>query len=273
MEETITKPLSTKEYWDEVLRKAQLPRINSYRNYSYRVTMDFIHSLLKDAKGKSMLEIGCGSSGWLPYFRKRYELEISGLDYSEVGCEVAEENLRMQKLDFQAIYCKDFLDSNFSLNRKFDFIFSYGVVEHFENTAEILAIFNKLLNPGGKLITLVPNLKGLNGYVTRKSMPEIYALHKVMTNKELRKFHMDAGLSIVRSSYVGTFSVAVLPFANSNGWFFKQGTKRRERALTFIGYLDTVFSTFFKITRINLPGKFLSPYIICIAGNETDTKG
>jgi 2-polyprenyl-3-methyl-5-hydroxy-6-metoxy-1,4-benzoquinol methylase len=260
--------LSEKDYWDHVLENAHLPRLNSDELYGYRITMDYIHEVLKDSKGKSFLEIGCGSSGWLPYFKKRYNLKISGLDYSKVGCSIAEENLRLQGLPFDEIYCKDFLEKDFSLPKRFNFIFSYGVVEHFKDTEEVLAIFAQLLEPGGVMITLVPNLNGLNGYVTKTLMPEIYAIHKIINNKELASFHRGIGLKVLKSNYVGTLSLAVLPFANSTNWFLRKNTFRRKAFLKLVSVLDRGFSAFFKFTGINIPSQLFSPYIICIAQNK-----
>jgi 2-polyprenyl-3-methyl-5-hydroxy-6-metoxy-1,4-benzoquinol methylase len=257
--------LSEKDYWDHVLEHAELPRLNSDKLYGYKITMDYIHDVLKDSGGKSFLEIGCGSSGWLPYFKSRYNLNISGLDYSKIGCSIAEENLRVQGLPFDEIYCKDFLEKDFSLPKRFDFIFSYGVVEHFKDTEQVLDIFADLLEPDGVMITLVPNLNGWNGYVTKRLMPEIYAIHKIINNADLRSFHDRIDLKVLKSSYVGTLSLAVLPFANSNNWFLRENTFRRKAFLKTVSVLDRVFSAFFKFTGLNIPSQLFSPYIICVA--------
>lgn len=265
MRDINSNTLSTKDYWDEVLKRAKLPRMNSDNNYSYKVSMDYIHDILKNNEGKSFLEIGCGSSGWLPYFQKRYKLIISGLDYSDIGCELARRNLEMQEIPYEEIYCKDFLAKDFTINKKFDFIFSYGVVEHFNDTTEIISIFKKLLAPGGKIITLVPNLNGFNGLVTKKFLTDIYLLHKVINNNELKSFHINNGLRIVKSDYVGTFSIAVFPFANSKSWLFRKDTKRRKLALTLQAKLDSFFSKVFKTFKLNMPSRAFSPYVICVA--------
>jgi 2-polyprenyl-3-methyl-5-hydroxy-6-metoxy-1,4-benzoquinol methylase len=260
--------LSEKEYWDSVLEKAELPRLNSDKLYGYRVTMDFIHEVLKNNQGKNFLEIGCGSSGWLPYFQRRYDLKISGLDYSSVGCSIAEENLKILKIPFEEIYCNDFLEESFTLSKRFDFIFSYGVVEHFNDTAAVLSIFAELLTPGGKLITLVPNLNGFNGFVTKQLMPDIYAIHKIIDNKQLMSYHRQNGLRVIKSNYVGTLSLAVLPFANGKNWLLKNGTFRRKFFLKSVAILDSIFSKIFQTFKINIPSKLLSPYIICVASKE-----
>src|SRR5689334_3068852 len=102
-----TDKLSTQLYWNEVLADAQLPRVNNPEVYRYKVTMDFIDEHLKNRGYKNLLEVGCGSSGWLPYFAKKYNLEVSGIDYSEIGCKLAEENLKMLDIKYEKIICKD----------------------------------------------------------------------------------------------------------------------------------------------------------------------
>jgi len=72
--------------------------------------MNFIDDIIKSSDYKTFIEIGCGSSGWLPYFAKKYGLLVSGLDYSEVGCRLAEENLKMQNIQYGEIICKDIFE-------------------------------------------------------------------------------------------------------------------------------------------------------------------
>jgi len=45
----------------------------------------------------------------------------------------------------------------------YDFGVSFGVAEHFEDTAECLAAFRRFLKPSGILFTAIPNLAGLLG--------------------------------------------------------------------------------------------------------------
>src|SRR5262245_7685931 len=40
-------------------------------------------------QGKRLIEVGCGRSIWLPYLARELGVRVSGLDYSEVGCDQA----------------------------------------------------------------------------------------------------------------------------------------------------------------------------------------
>ena len=51
-----------------------------------------------DVQGKTLLEVGCGNSVWLPYFANQFGLKVSGLDYSEYGCEQSRQILKREKV-------------------------------------------------------------------------------------------------------------------------------------------------------------------------------
>ncbi len=113
MEELKTdEKLSSQAYWDQVLEDARLPRVNTPRAYHYRVTMEFIDKYIREKNYSSFFEVGCGSSGWLPYFAQQYGLKVSGIDYSAVGCKLAEENLRLLNIGYGEIICKDLFEKD-----------------------------------------------------------------------------------------------------------------------------------------------------------------
>ncbi len=254
--------LSSKEYWDANLEKAKLPRVNSATEYHLKATMDFIDGPLAAAGRKTFLEVGCGSSGWLPYFRRRYGYAVSGLDYSEVGCRLAEENMRLLGLPFEEVICEDIL--KWSSPKKYGVIFSYGVIEHFSEPGKVLGICAGHLEEGGLLITLVPNLRGLPGLLLKTFAPETYRMHQVLTEAELNAMNSRAGLERVKSGLVGIFSLAVHPWTSSGLSRFREGTLRRRILLGLINRADKLFSFFLGF----LPGptsSLFSPYIISVA--------
>jgi 2-polyprenyl-6-hydroxyphenyl methylase/3-demethylubiquinone-9 3-methyltransferase len=256
--------LSNKEYWDDVLASQKLPRVNTRKNYNYKVTMDFMHDSLKDPGYKTLFEVGCGSSGWLPYFAQRYGFVVSGIDYSEVGCKIARKNLEMLNIKNDGIICQDIFNPNCTNGQSYDVIFSYGVVEHFEKPAEIVKIFRSFTNPGGAIITLVPNLTGLNGWLTRYFMKDVYEMHRVINREQLQQYHTENGLTNVNTNYVGTFSLGVIPWPTSNRGVLKQGSVFRRFALKAIFGFNFVMTSILKILP-DMPSRYLSPYIICIA--------
>jgi 2-polyprenyl-3-methyl-5-hydroxy-6-metoxy-1,4-benzoquinol methylase len=265
----IDKKLSPQEYWDKVLAKAQLPRINNRRSYHYRVTMDFIDRHIRGTGYSTFFEVGCGSSGWLPYFAKEYGLKVSGIDYSEIGCRLAEENLKMLNISYGEIICKDLFEPNCNNGQKYDIVFSYGVIEHFDNPGEVMAIFSDFLNPGGIIITLVPNLNGLMGRMQKYFVPDIIKMHKVITRSQLQKYHENSGLENITTSYVGTFTIAVIPLVSSNRWVFTENSIQKKIGSFLFNAFDKTITRLFSLLRINIPSRNLSPYVLSIARRDS----
>jgi 2-polyprenyl-3-methyl-5-hydroxy-6-metoxy-1,4-benzoquinol methylase len=261
--------LSTQGYWDDVLAAAQLPRVNTPAAYHHRVTMDFIDACLKGQPYSSFFEVGCGSSGWLPYFAQTYGYKVSGIDYSEVGCKLAEENLKLLSIPYGDIICRDIFEPDCTAGKKYDVVFSYGVIEHFDDPENIVRIFSSFLNEGGLMITLVPNLNGMMGALSRYFVKDIYKMHRVITARQLKNFHTNNGLQVVRAGYAGTFTLSVLPLTKSNRWLYKKGSFQRKITSFVLNTLNKVLTKFFTIFRINLPSQTFSPYAICIAKKET----
>ncbi len=269
MESEPNTKLSEKAYWDEVLVNQKLPRINSSRNYNYKVTMDFVEDIFESKSYKTLFEVGCGSSGWLPYFAKQYGLTVSGVDYSEVGCKIAEKNLQLLKIEYGEIICQDIFDPSWMGGRGYDVIFSYGVIEHFEKPEDIIKIFKSLTNSGGTIVTLVPNLNGLNGWLTRYFMKDVYKMHRVITREQLRSYHKSNDLVDYKTGYAGTFSLTVIPWTTANRGVLKKGFFLRSFFLKVIFGVNLILTSVFKILP-DVPSKSFSPYIITVA-KRTDS--
>jgi 2-polyprenyl-3-methyl-5-hydroxy-6-metoxy-1,4-benzoquinol methylase len=256
--------LSDKGYWDQVLGNQKLPRVNSKHNYNYKITMDFVHEALSNKNYRTFFEVGCGSSGWLPYFAKHYGFLVSGIDYSEVGCKIAEKNLDLLGIKHDGIICKDIFDPHRTNGKSYDVIFSYGVVEHFEKPENIIKIFKSFVNPGGAIITLVPNLNGLNGWLTRYFMKDVFDMHRVISRDQLKKYHEHNGMISYKTKYAGTLSLSVIPWTTANRGLLKKGFFLREIVLKGIFGINLVLTSILKILP-QFPSRYFSPYIICIA--------
>ena len=218
--------LSSQEYWDDVLKSAQLPRVNKDSVYLYKVTMRFVDKYIRDTGYNSFFEVGCGSSGWLPYFANEYQLRVSGLDYSEIGCKLARENLDLLGIPYGDIFCNDFFEPGCTGGKAYDIVFSYGVIEHFEKPENILGIFSSFLNENGLMITLVPNLNGLLGKLLKYFIKDVYDMHNVISDQHLKRMHEINGLHIVRNSYAGIFALGVIPWIRSQKGIFKNSILR-----------------------------------------------
>lgn len=255
--------LSTKDYWDASLGGVRLPRLHDTSRHNTKAIIDFLDSVLKDAGAKTLMEIGCAASGWLPYFRKRYGYRVSGLDYSETGCAMARENMRLLGLEYEEIICADMFA--WEPGKKYDIILSFGVIEHFNSQDELIKTMVAHLNEGGILITVVPNLRGMMGFISRTLFPEVHKIHKVLSREDLIGLNAGAGLREIRTDYAGVFSLAVLPWAKSGLFFLSGNTFCGRFSLRVLNQLDRLLSWLLK--GLDRPvSSLLSPYVIPAAG-------
>lgn len=261
--------LTTKQYWDSLAREHNLPKVATPRKYSSMVVMQFVDSVLRDEKKSTFFEVGCAASGWLPYFAQKYNYIVSGLDYSEVGCRLAEENMNRLNIDYDQIICTDVFEWN--SDTKYDIIFSYGVVEHFENPQALLDISYRHLNDNGIIITLVPNLQGFVGVLFRFFTYDIYKTHIIISTDILKQIHIDAGFSDIKTDYVGTFSLGVVPWKLSKRWIFKENSFQSKIALKFIGVLFWTINAILKMFNSKVSSKSFSPYVVSIMRKSAET--
>ena len=79
-----------KAYWNTLWKKKyELLAIDPYATSVHQWVNQRFHEYFNSTfnkistQGKTLLEIGCGGSNWLPYFAREYNFIIAGLDYSE----------------------------------------------------------------------------------------------------------------------------------------------------------------------------------------------
>ena len=201
------KDKASAAYWTAVWEQAELnPAIDlqtdDMRLYPQRALHKLFQQAFKgrDTTGKKLIEIGCGNSAWLPYFKKEFGFEVYGIDYSEEGCEQAEKILERENVE-GTIYCTDAFFPGEDLYSEFDVVCSFGVLEHFENTEKTLEAFSKYLRKGGLLITTIPNMCGINGWMHKMWNRELYDIHVPIDRKQLSQAVRAAGLKAVRTEY------------------------------------------------------------------------
>ena len=88
----------------------------------FRRALGTAFHLYRYARGGNLLDVGCGGGFQVAAFRW-FGIEASGLDISADSIGYAKNNFK--KSNF---YCSNF--ENFSINKKFNFIFSSEVIEH-----------------------------------------------------------------------------------------------------------------------------------------------
>ena len=224
------------EYWTQFWKNFTLPPpINIHSSNVNEYPNRILHRLFKkafngmDTSGKKILEIGCGNSVFLTYFKKEFEFEIYGLDYSEFGCRQTEKILERDNITGTVILA-DAFKPPIDYIEKFDVVCSFGVVEHFEDTASTLKAFSKFLKPGGILISTLPNFKGATGTLHKYLNKPVYDVHVPLGTTEMKNAILHAGLKEEINEYFLALSFAItlegidgkpIPFYRLKKFFIK----------------------------------------------------
>jgi 2-polyprenyl-3-methyl-5-hydroxy-6-metoxy-1,4-benzoquinol methylase len=247
----INKDKAGKEFWDAAWAASDRPAsvdpleqgalAHVHRRFHSYFQKSFSGIETRQAK---LLEIGCARSLWLPYFAKEFGFEVTGLDYSE----------------------PDFFSPPEALLGAFDVVVSFGVAEHFTDTAECLKAFSRFLKPGGLMLTSIPNMTGLPGALAKKINRPVFDVHVPLDAAALRRAHELADLEVLDCSFFMSNNFGVLNLngikRGSVGWVFKK---------IFLAMMVRV-SRLIWLAEDHLTGElkarsFTAPYINCIARN------
>ncbi len=257
--------LAGRSYWDHVWTGQSIPEpfTPGPRNRHTYAEMAF-HGLFArlfagdDRTGKRFLEVGAARSTWLPYFAREYGFTVSGIDYSELGCAQARAILEQAGVDGQ-ILCADFFAPPGELIGQFDALLSFGVIEHFADTADCVEAFARFLRPGGVMISIVPNLLGIGGFLQKRVCRNIYDVHNVLDRRSLRAAHQRAGLDVKASRYFIGGGFVTVNFCCRQDSRFYWAISRASTALSM------PFLLLDRIKASARPNRLTSPYVVCIA--------
>lgn len=211
----LNKDKASEKYWSNFWQNIPIPppldiSNSSQNNYTFRNLNKFYKKLFKntDTSGLKLIEIGCGNSVHLSYFAAQFNFNISGLDYSEYGCRRTIEILKRDEVHGE-IFLGDLFNPPQELIGKFDIVCSFGVVEHFNDTSDVILHISRFLKPGGILITTIPNLTGLTGKLQKWMNKPVYDIHKVMGLDEITSCVRKAGFEIINSERLLPMSFGV----------------------------------------------------------------
>ena len=156
----------------------------------------------------NVLDVGCGSGFFSNYFCQ-YCNKVSSLDYSNKALELTRK-ITGGKTE---LICADILEQGLmeNINKRFDLIFSDGLLEHFslDKQRRILDNLYSLLNPGGRIITFVPNKWSPWQIIRPFFMPGIKETPFIL--KDLIKLHRKASFNIEKSGGINTLPFRVSP--------------------------------------------------------------
>ncbi|MFM6976628.1 MAG: class I SAM-dependent methyltransferase [Sphingobacteriaceae bacterium] len=206
--------------------------------------------LVQERGYQSAIELG-GFPGYYSVFLKKHlGLDVTLFDYF-IHQQLIDELLAKNGLapnDIQVIEADLF---TYPAKAEFDLVSSFGLIEHFADTKDIIERHLNFLKPGGTLFITLPNFRGVNGWVQRTFDPENYSKHHIqsMNLTLLKGIAQDLGLKNIKTSYFGGYSI----------WL--ENRKKKSAAVrAFIQAIWFVGKVWNKIFPFE--SKALSPYII-----------
>jgi SAM-dependent methyltransferase len=111
--------------------------------------LDFIQTKL-DFGNKSILDLGCGTGYATHYLESAGPTEMIGVDSSPASIEFARKNYPKHTFICQDVY-------DFDLQREFDIVMTFEVIEHVNDPQKLLNVAVKHLSGAGTLVLSTPN--------------------------------------------------------------------------------------------------------------------
>jgi ubiquinone/menaquinone biosynthesis C-methylase UbiE len=260
---TLQAPEGTPEFYDGIDRRffASSSFYRGKRPFEKWIPFDQI-------KGKRVLEIGCGLGAHAQLLSEA-GCDLTCIDLTEKGVTSTSRRLDLRGLraDVRQMDAErmDFPDN------EFDFVWSWGVIHHSADTAQIVRNVFRVLKPGGEFRLMVYHRRSVSGlyciarglltgkFFKGMSVQQVLSFYtdgylaRFYTRRELRELLMSGGFSSVDTKVLGQKSELLpLPGKGAIGRL-KYGLLRilpdalAESALSVAGYF------LFAIARKNTP--------------------
>lgn len=154
--------------------------------------------------GGDCFEVGCFPGRFLAHLGKKYNYVVSGIDLVPGSRDYLQRVLTEQGVKVGALTEGDFLQ--FIPESKYDVVCSFGFVEHFTDTEDIIRRHLNMLKPGGILLLSSPNFTGVQYLLHRCLDKNSLAYHNIesMDFRRWTRVLADNEMEILFQNYYGT---------------------------------------------------------------------
>ncbi len=150
-------------------------------------------------KGKTVLDVGCGTGLMAYEVARRGGKRVVGIDYSRDGIAHARAQYSHANLEYR---CEDVADHH----GRYDIIVSLGTLEHIDDPLSTLKQLKRMLTPKGMLVLTSPNWLNPRGYILQTLLqlfdaPITLADIHYLTPVEYNAFAKKLGMKLTWSTF------------------------------------------------------------------------
>lgn len=164
--------------------------------------------------GKRIIEVGCAPGERILEFSARYNYIPYGVEYTEPGVCSVRTKFKTRGIPAENCIFSNVFDPTFQALYKnsFDSVISLGVIEHFTNVRDAIDAHLNILKPGGKLLIMIPRLRGIYFPLTRLFAPGLIAKHNlsIMKLKFFRALFPESAIAPLFCGHYGVLNFGML---------------------------------------------------------------
>ena len=215
-----------------------------------------LEEIIRREKPETAIELGGFPGYYTIFLKKHFGIDSTLFDYfvhPEILHSVLVKNGLSEK-DISIIESDLF---EYLPEKQYDLVLSCGLIEHFEDTKDIIARHLSFLKPGGTLFITLPNFRSVNGWVQKNFDKENYLKHNIncMDPAFLQGILKELGMEVRKAGYWGRYSV----------WL----ENKSEKSTAVKAFIKTIWLAGKVLTKIiPVESKSLSPYIMLEAKKQ-----
>jgi SAM-dependent methyltransferase len=169
----------------------------------------------------TLIEIGGFPGQFAAYFKKKLNCDVTILDYY-IDNKIIKAVEKVNGIEPNSI---KYIESDFlsaGLTNEYDIVCSFGFIEHFRDTNEIIKKHVKCLKNGGTLFITIPNFRGINGLAQKLFHAENYKKHNIncMNIPYLLRIMREMNMKNIRIEYFGIPSIVFEKEVKMNQYIF-----------------------------------------------------
>jgi len=220
--------------------------------FKYPLSQEF-EKIINKGNISTSIELGGFPGYYSVFLRKYYHINPTLLDYVIIP-DIIKDLLVANRLSPDTINMIEADLFQYKTDKLYNLVFSVGLVEHFEDTEDLIHQHLKFLKEDGILMIALPNFRGINGTIQKLFDKKNYLAHniKCMDVLYLKSICDRNKLKNIDINYKGKFSV----------WLENKDKKNlfSQIVVKLIWFIGKII---FKV--INVESKIFSPYIVLTA--------